>query len=585
MGKRYKKEIFFISTQIVGELNPIDSCIRRNMIKIHTMSWTQWLILFLIIQLVHGLGTWKLYLKAGRQAWEAFIPIYNGIVLMKIISRPMWWLLLMFLPIVNLIMIPAVWVETARSFGKDSKVDAFLCIVTLGFYLFYLNYVADVNYIENRRLKPKTSAGEWITSILFAIVAATIVHTYFFQPFVIPSSSLEKSLLVGDFLIVSKIHYGARAPMTTVAAPMVHDTIPVLKTKSYLYNDNYSARKTAWQNMLQLPYFRFPGFQSIKNNDYVVFGQPADTLRDMNDFYPNRNHYKPIDKKTNLVKRCVAIPGDTLEIKEGYVYINGKKNEIPSRGELQFSYDVTFKNQIRSQSDVNRIMQILDKFDIDDGIGGNRTDEGIYRIYAASDKAVEQLKVHPEIASVTRSVSEKGYYSRDPYGRPNIFPRDPNYSWNVDYFGPLYIPKAGTSTELTVQNLPIYDRLIQEYEGHKVFARGNQVILDGKPVTSYTFEKDYYWMMGDNRHNSIDARAWGFVPFDHVIGKPVFIWMSIDGINDGLSNWSIRWDRVFTTVSGTGERTSYFIPFLAIVLGWTFFNRWRRKKKGAQSKS
>ena len=148
----------------------------------------------------------------------------------------------MFLPIVNLIMIPAVWVETARAFGKDTKLDALLCIVTLGFYLYYLNYIANVSYKENRRLKPKTPVGEWITSILFAIVAATIVHTYFFQPFVIPSSSLEKSLLVGDFLIVSKIHYGARTPMTTVGAPMVHDTIPVLKTKSYVFNDSFEKR-------------------------------------------------------------------------------------------------------------------------------------------------------------------------------------------------------------------------------------------------------------------------------------------------------------------------------------------------------
>ena len=538
------------------------------------MNWTQWGIFFLVIQVIHGLGTWKLYVKAGRQAWEAFIPIYNGVILMKVITRPWWWLLLMFLPIVNLIMIPAVWVETARTFGKDTKLDAFLCFVTLGFYLYYLNYIDDVTFIQDRRLKPKTSAGEWITSILFAIVAATIVHTYFFQPFVIPSSSLEKSLLVGDFLVVSKLHYGARAPMTTVAAPMVHDTIPVLKAKSYLFNDNFETRNSSWQNKLQLPYFRFPAFQKIKNNDYVVFGQPADTLRNMDVFTPDRNYYKPIDKKTNLVKRCVAIPGDTLEIKEGYVYINGKKNELPDRGELQFSYDVTFKNPIRSQTDIDRVLRVLDKFDIDDGLGGSREGNDVYRIYAASDKAIAQLKVHPEVASIKRHITEKGQYT-------GTFPRDPYYSWNVDWFGPLYIPKAGTTIDLTVQNLPIYDRIIQEYEGHHVAAKGTQVFLDGEPTTSYTFEKDYYWMMGDNRHNSIDSRAWGFVPFDHVIGKPVFIWMSIDGINDGLKNWRIRWDRVFTTVNGSGERVSYFWPFVVVVFGITYYSRWRKKRKAS----
>ena len=189
-----------------------------------------------------------------------------------------------------------------------------------------------------------------------------------------------------------------------------------------------------------------------------------------------------------------------------------------------------------------------------------------------SDKAAARLKNHPDVNKLEVYNQEKGAYGA-------TFPRDPNYSWNTDFFGPIYIPKAGTTTPLTVENLPLYNRLIQEYEGHKVVAKGNQVFLDGKPVNSYTFEKDYYWMMGDNRHNSIDSRAWGYVPFDHVIGKPVFIWMSIDGINDGLSNWSIRWDRVFTTVSGSGKRASYFIPFIVLIFGWTMFNRWRKKKK------
>lgn len=538
------------------------------------MSWTEWFYFFITLQFIHGLGTWKLYVKAGKQAWEAFLPIYNAVILMKIISRPWYWVILIFLPIVNLIMIPAVWVETARAYGKDSKLDALICILTLGFYLYYLNYIADVSFVENRKLKPKTSAGEWITSILFAIVAATIVHTYFFQPFVIPSSSLEKSLLVGDFLIVSKLHYGARVPMTSVGAPMVHDTIPVAGVKSYLFNDDFEKRNTSWKNKLQLPYFRIPGFQKIKNNDYVVFGQPADTLRNMDIFTPDRNYYKPIDKKTNLVKRCVAIAGDTLEIKEGYVYINGKKNELPVRAQLQFSYNVKLKNPMGSQADVNRILSVLKRADIDDAF--YRVSDDTYRISAASDKAIAAFKNHPEVISVEKNTQEEGTYG-------NTFPRDPNYPWNVDFFGPLYIPKAGTTTELNVQNLPVYDRLIQEYEGHNVFARGNEVVLDGKVVNFYTFEKDYYWMMGDNRHNSIDARAWGFVPFDHVIGKPVFIWMSIDGINDGIKNWRPRWDRVFTTVNGNGERVSYLIPFLVMIFGLSFFNRWRKKKKAKNS--
>ena len=197
------------------------------------MTMMEWFIFFLIIQVVHGLGTWKLYIKAERKAWEAFVPIYNAVVLMKIINRPWWWTLLLFVPIINLIMFPVIWVETARSFGKNTYKDTFLEIISLGLYNYYLNYIEDVKYVENRDLHPKSSSGDWVSSILFAIVAATIVHTYFIQPYVIPTYSLEKTLLVGDFLFVSKMHYGARTPMTTIATPTVHDTIPVMKKKSY----------------------------------------------------------------------------------------------------------------------------------------------------------------------------------------------------------------------------------------------------------------------------------------------------------------------------------------------------------------
>ncbi|NRB83034.1 MAG: signal peptidase I [Winogradskyella sp.] len=535
------------------------------------MTWTQWFIFFIIIQIIHGLGTWKLYVKAGRQAWEAFVPIYNAWVLMQIITRPWWWIILMFLPIVNLIMIPAVWVETARTFGKDTKRDALICIITLGFYLYYLNYVEDVQFVENRQLKPKTSAGEWITSILFAIVAATIVHTYFFQPFVIPSSSLEKSLLVGDFLIVSKIHYGARTPMTTVATPMVHDTIPVIKKKSYLFSDNFEERNTALINKLQLPYFRLPGFENVERNDIVVFNQPADTLLDMNKFTPDRNYYKPIDKKTNLVKRCVGLPGDTLELRNGYVFINGVQNKLPPRSHLQFSYRLTLKKPISTSGEERLFYNMLDKADIDDGFRYNPNDGSFY-LPAASDKAVNLLKVQPNVASIER-------INRQPGEADDVFPRDPNYKWNMDHFGPLWIPKEGATVQLNIENISLYKRAIGEYEGNEVVTRGNQIFINDEPATSYTFKQDYYWMMGDNRHNSVDARAWGFVPYDHIFGKPVFIWMSIDGLMDGIKNWEFRWDRIFTTVSGNGNRTSYFIPFLAVILGLYGFSKWRKKKK------
>ena len=522
------------------------------------MTLTQWFIFILIIQVIHGLGTWNLYKKAGRQPWEAFIPVYNGVILMKIINRPWWWVILLFLPIVNLIMFAVVWVETARSFGKNSSLDTFLAVITLGFYNYYLNYATNVTYIENRSLHPKSATGDWVSSILFAIVAATIVHTYFIQPFTIPSSSLEKSLLVGDFLFVSKFHYGARVPMSTIAAPMVHDTIPLLKKKSYLFDDHFSERKTSWKNKLQLPYLRVPGFENIERNDIVVFNQPADTLLDMNDFHPDRNYYKPIDKKTNLVKRCVGVAGDSLEVRDGFVYINGKKNVLPDRAHLQFSYYVQPKT-----SQFNPLY-LKERYDITDGFGiinQNNT----YYFSAISDEALAQFKNNPNVVSITPAKAIKG--------EPNssIFPHNPDFNWNVDFFGPIYIPEAGKTIAINLEVLPVYKRVITEYEGNTLQVNGNQILINGKVATSYTFKQNYYWMMGDNRHNSIDSRFWGFVPFDHVVGKPVFIWMSWDGKKP-------RWDRFFTTVSGSGKATSFFIPFLIALFGWIVYSKYRKRK-------
>ena len=533
------------------------------------MTGTQWLIVFFIIQIVHGLGTWKLYVKAGRQAWEAFIPVYNAVILMKIINRPWWWTILLFLPIINLIMFPVVWVETVRSFGKTSLLDTFLAVITLGLYIYFINYTQDVTYRDERSLMPKSSSGEWTNSILFAIVAATLVHTYFLQPYVIPSSSLEKSLLVGDFLIVSKFHYGARVPMSTIAAPMVHDTIPILKKKSYVFDDNFEKRKTSWLNKFQFPYLRIPGFEKIDRNEIVVFNQPADTLLDMNNFRPDRNYYKPIDKKTNLVKRCVGIPGDTLEVRDGYVYIDGKKNVLPDRAEPQFSFYVQPKQYRFNPTQLSDRYKITDNF-------GIINDQNTYYFPAISGKTIETFKNHPNVASIQPNIKEKGV--RD----PNIFPHSPEYDWNIDQFGPLYIPKKGATINLDTKNIALYKRAIMEYEGNDLKIDGNQILINGVVTNTYTFKQNYYWMMGDNRHNSIDARSWGLVPENHVVGKPVFIWLSFDNFNEGIKNWKPRWDRMFTTVHGDGERRSYLIPFLLLLAGWFGFSKWRKYKKRNQ---
>ena len=537
------------------------------------MTFTTLLIFILLVQVIHFLGTWKLYIKAGRKAWEAAIPIYNAIVLMKIINRSPWWTLLLFIPIINLIMFPVVWVETLRSFGRNSNTDTFLVLITFGLYIYYINYTQDVTYIEDRSLKPRTAAGEWVSSILFAVVAATIVHTYVMQPFTIPTSSLEKTLLVGDFLFVSKFHYGARMPMTAVSFPMVHDTIPLVKSKSYL-------------DTPQLPYFRLPGFQKIKRNDIVVFSWPTDTLIDINN--PSKGFkVKPLDKKSNYVKRCVGIPGDELQIKDGYVYINGEQNVLPDRAKLQFVYSIKSKNnlvEIVNNKYTNQPTNyVISHFGVTDGIGISDIDRDSEIItYQAqlSDAAYNKFKNNPNIISVEKTEGKNGFWDQ------RVFPQDLRFSWNTSYFGSLNIPEAGTTIDISIDNIPLYKRIIEVYEGselginNKISVSETQVMLNGELITQYTFLQDYYWMMGDNRDNSQDARMWGFVPFNHVVGKPVFVWMSWDSNAKGIMN-KIRWDRLFTTVGGEGKPVSYFKYFIILLAGWFIFDFIRKRKKKA----
>jgi len=519
------------------------------------MTLTQWFLFFIAIQVVHFLGTWKLYQKAGRQAWEAAVPVYNALVLMKIINRPWWYTILLFIPIINLIMFPVIWVETLRSFGKNKTADTLLGVLTLGFYIYYVNYTQDVKHIADRDLKTKSASGEWVSSILFAVVVATIVHTYFIQPFTIPTSSLERTLLVGDFLFVSKMHYGARTPMTAVSFPMVHDTIPVIKTKSYT-------------NKPQIPYFRFPAFQEIKRNDIVVFNWPVDTVPYFRYSGP-KSYIKPIDKKSNYVKRAVGVPGDSLEVKDGRVYINGQLNELPDRGKLQFLY------RFQTQDPVRNIQFLRDRYGINEVFPASND----YRQFQAflTDEALEKLKNNPNVIDVVKRTEEIGKYD------PRVFPHNPQHPWNSTHFGPIYIPKAGATVAITPESLPLYKRIIAVYEGSEmgientITQEGTQILLNGSPLTSYTFKQDYYWMMGDNRNNSEDARNWGFVPHNHVVGKPVFIWMSWDSNQTGFNK--IRWDRMFTTVGGDGEPVSYFRYFLILLAAWFAFDFFRKRKK------
>lgn len=563
------------------------------------MNYLQWFLFFLVIQIIHFLGTWKLYQKAGRKAWEAAIPIYNGIVLMQIIKRPKWWVILLFIPIINLLMFPIIWIETIRTFGFYKRLDSFLVIITLGLYIFYINYALDTKYNADRSLKPQSELGEWVSSITFAIIAATLVHTYFMQPFTIPTSSLEKSLLVGDYLFVSKFHYGARVPSTVIAAPMVHDSLPFTGTASYLKSP-------------QFPYLRLPGLQKIKNNDIVCFNWPADSLATMWGDTSGKFTYKPVDKKTNYVKRCVGIAGDSLEIRDGYVYINGKKNVLPYRAKIQFYYTYESKNPIDASN--------YPKFLIDK----ERT--GVYRIlseYWDNEKVQEAIKtngnltkigqdsiftevaggINPELAqrlkmtsvankiNINLTLEEVSRLENYPltisvkkinHAPDNaIFPHVEKLQWSQDNFGPIYIPKAGVTVKLDKETLPFYEQIIKNYENNDLLVNGDEIFINGKKVDSYTFQQDYYWLLGDNRHNSLDARYWGYVPFDHVLGKPVMVWFSWDANapSFGAKIKSIRWDRMFTTVHGDGEPVSYRYIVFALIALYFVYSFFKGKKK------
>ena len=561
------------------------------------MNSTEWIIIFLVFQIIYFLSTWKLFIKAGEKPIYSLIPFYNLILMMKIIKRPKWWVVLLFIPVINLLMVGVVIIEILRSFGKNSTLDTLIGLVSLGTYITYINYFGSVDYVKERNLKNKTWIGEFIHSLIFAVVAATIVHNYFIQPYIIPTGSLEKTLLIGDFLFVSKFHYGARVPTTPIAFPMVHDTIPIIKKRSYL-------------KFPQLPYLRLPGFQKIKRNEIVVFSWPADTVRRF--FVREKGVKKPIDKKSNYVKRCVGLPGDTLEIINGYVHIDNKKNILPDRAKIQFTYKLYNSNGISSikliqnnienfsrKFKINNISQSIYNSIKNEIIGVISNDSNNFIVLTNSTgfpkdlirkfgiNAVELLETSKEL---TLSVSEYenlkklnlfDSISQQVYGNKsylNTFPNDISYKWSEDNFGPILIPEKGMKVKLTVENIFLYKKIIKDYENNILSQIDNAFYINGTKSDTYTFKKDYYWMMGDNRHKSEDSRFWGFVPDDHIVGKPVLIWFSIKGINDGIKNWKIRWSRLMTTVKGEGKPISFFPYFILSIILWQIIVFVNKKK-------
>ncbi len=357
--------------------------------------------------------------------------------------------------------------------------------------------------LKTRPGQRKSATREWVDAIIFAVIAATIIRTFFIEAYTIPTPSMEKSLLVGDFLFVSKVSYGARIPMTPLSFPFAHHTMPLIGGKSYL----------EW---IKIGYHRLPGFGKIKNNDVVVFNWPAE------------NEGRPNDKKENYIKRCIGIAGDTINIIDRNVYINSRLADMPDKA--QFHYHVKTDGTGFSEVAAKRLE--LNDIQI-------ASPEGDF-IMNMTAKSAEEIKTFGNVKLVEPLIDPKGNYE------DFIFPFDKRFRWNYDTFGPLWIPKKGATLKLDSLNIALYRKAIGEYEANKLEERDGKIFINGKESTEYTFKMDYYFMMGDNRHNSADSRFWGFVPEDHIVGKAVFIWMSWN--TDGSFLSKIRWSRLFHTI-------------------------------------
>ena len=425
-----------------------------------------------------------------------------------------------------------------------------LWVIWLGNYWWLFGLVPIFDYHITRKVKwlfwkkeykegeKRNALLDWLDAIIFAVVVVTFINTFFFQAFKIPSSSMESSLLTGDHLFVSKLAYGPKLPQTPLTIPFTHNVI---------------AGKESYSTLIQNEYKRLKGFGDVETGDYVVFAFPhGDTVLTKfpaDDYYTVkrtigreaaiRNYgplkARPSDKKDHYVKRCVAVAGDTLEIVNGRVFVNSQAQEIwPG---VQNSYTVVTNGQRINPVLLDKIGLNTSELYFDQSLPG----------YPAMPLTAEMLEEAKGISTVTAVEENIDSYPPDyPDSYVTIFPFSPDYRWTRDNFGPIWIPRKGVTVELTIADLPLYERIISVYEGNDLKVADGKIYINSEEAQTYTFKQDYYFMMGDNRHNSLDSRYWGFVPEDHIVGKPALIWLSIDGNKKFPKN--IRWRRFFKFV-------------------------------------
>ena len=542
----------------------------------------QYSIYVLILSVLLGISSFKLYQKMGYKGWEAFVPFYNYYIIQKEVGEPKWWVALAYLPIVGPIMMSVFHLFLMKKFGRTTFLEKLLTVLLPFIYLGYTSYFqpnkVDRFAVDDAKTKKETFVG----SITFAVVFATIVHAFVTQPFAIPTGSMERTLLVGDFLFVNKWSYGYIMPMRPVALPFLQGTITDTGEKGNPKDDPKS-----YVEAIKLPYFRIGEFKKPQRNDIVVFNYPADSV------------HTAIDRKDPYVKRCVAVGGDVVEMRAGRLFINGQPEKLMGDAQVQHSYIV----YTRSAIDINYLWKNLVYLPIDDE---GETKDGLhyYQFQGLTDELLAQIKQIPEFVKAEEVLAKKGQGAIDYYpvkdengnyindGTGNalrskkvnvsqsIFPL--NKPWNVDWYGPLTIPKKGDVITLTEDNLPEYKKLITEYEGNTLAFRDGKFYINNVQTNQYTVKLDYYFMMGDNRDASLDARYFGFVPETHIVGSPMFTWLSLQGTFDEGPK-KIRWERMFkATNTGEKDKTSYWWVAAAILIlffGWEFFVKLFKGKK------
>ncbi|CAD7799101.1 Signal peptidase I [Chryseobacterium aquaeductus] len=539
----------------------------------------------LILSLLMGISTWKLFKKMGYSPLFAFVPFYNYFIILKETEHPKWWAILSYLPIVGPIMMSVFHIYLMKKFGKNLVQNQVLTVLLPFIYMATVNYSKDVEIEDKNDLyltdeekaaeKKDTFAG----SITFAVVFATIIHVFFTQPFGIPTGSMERTLLVGDFLFVNKWSYGYRLPMRPLAIPFLQGTILDTGIKGNPKDDPKS-----YVEAVKLPYERIFQFNKPQKNDIVVFNYPRDSV------------HVSLDRADPYVKRCVAVAGDTFEMRDGKMFVNNKPEIFLGDQEVQHRYTVTTSDLL----DMNGLNSKygyfwLDEIDRDNHLQYLKTNSGyIYSFQGLDKERYKIIKSLPEVVDIKEDIQTKNdsgvsyrNASRSKIDTTqSIFPI--NSGWNQDQYGPIKIPKKGDVVTINLLNLPEFQWIIKNYEHNTLENKNGKIFINGKETNQYTIQQDYYMMVGDNRDASLDARFFGFVPEENIVGKPMFTWMSVQGLFEDKNveykaPTKVRFDRMFkATNTGEANKTSYWwiaVLILVLFFGWEYFVKLFKKKK------